>query len=58
MEKVLIVDDSLLGDDLVPGWVAEGVVIHLEFVNVKHTDGEGNMQSPPADCQGQGQHPH
>ena len=33
------------GDDLVPGGVAEGVVVYLEAVDVEHADGDGDMQA-------------
>ena len=33
------------GNHLIAGGMAEGVVVHLEFVNVEHTDGEGNLQA-------------
>ena len=32
-------------DDLVPGGVAEGVVVHLEFVDVKHTDRKRDLKT-------------
>ena len=32
------------GDHLVPGRVAEGIVVHLEAVDVEHTDRKGELQ--------------